>query len=108
MKRILPTAAFLGCAAIALALSSFGAIFEKTYNVNKTSNLGKAGCAVCHATKKGGKLNAYGKDLAKVMKAASAKKLTPELLHQVDKLDSTKTGSTNLAKIRADKNPGLD
>jgi len=108
MKRTLMTAGVLGASAMVFALSSFGAIFNSTYNVSKTSNLGKAGCAVCHATKHGGKLNAYGKDIGAVMKAQNTKKLTADILHKVDKMDSTKSGTSNLAKIKADKNPGID
>lgn len=108
MKRTVSIIGLLGCAVLAMAYSSFGSIFDKTYNISKTSNLGKAACATCHVTKKGGKLNAYGKDIAKVMKEEKTKKLTAAILHAVDKLDSTKTGKTNLAKIKADKNPGVD
>ena len=108
MKRTATTIGLLGCAVIAMAYSSFGSIFDKTYNISKTSNLGKASCATCHLSKKGGKLNPYGKDIAKVMKEQNTKKLTAAILHAVDKLDSTKTGKTNLAKINADKNPGVD
>lgn len=108
MKRTLTTAGLLCCGALAVALSSFGSIFNKTYDISPSSALGKAGCGVCHTTKHGGKLNPYGKDLQQAMKTAKAKKLTAEILHKIDKLDSTKTGSTNLAKIKAGKNPGVD
>lgn len=65
-------------------------------------------CFICHAGKKVTKdLNPYGKDIAAAMKAAGSKKLTAEILKKVEKLDSTKTGKTNLEKIKAGKNPGV-
>jgi hypothetical protein len=108
MKRLLSVGGFAGCAAIALALSSFNTVFTKTYNVAPDSPLGKASCTVCHIGKHGGKLNPYGKDLQVVLKAANTKKLTAEILHKVDNLDSTKTGKKNIDKIKAGKNPGVD
>ena len=108
MKRTFMTAGLLSLGALAMALPTFIGVFSTTYKVSKTSELGKAACSVCHMAKKGGKLNPYGKDLAVVMKAEKTKKLTAELLHKIEKLDSTKTGTTNLAKINAGKNLGVD
>ena len=108
MKRIFTVGVIGACAATAFALSTFGSIFNKTYNVDPSSPLGKASCSVCHVAKHASKLNAYGKDMAAVMKAANTKKLTAEILHKLDNVDSTKTGVKNIDKIKAGKNPGVD
>ncbi len=108
MKRLVLVVGVAACAAVALALSSFNAVFVKTYNIDANSPLGKASCVVCHVSKHGGKLNPYGKDLQQVMRQAGTKKLTAEMLHKIENLDSTKTGKRNIDKIRAGKNPGVD
>ncbi len=108
MKRFLTLSGLAACSVVALALASFNSVFTKTYNIPADSPLAKASCAVCHVKKFGGKLNAYGKDMQVVMKAANTKKLTAEILHKIDNLDSTKTGTKNIDKIKAGKNPGVD
>jgi hypothetical protein len=108
MKRILTVSGLTAFAVVAFALSSFNNVFVKTYNINPDSPLAKASCAVCHIGKHGGKLNPYGKDMQVVMKAADTHKLTPEILHKIENLDSTKTGKKNIEKIKAGKNPGVD
>lgn len=108
MRRILTVGGLFAAVALAVASAGFGSIFAKTYKLPKTSPLMKAGCSVCHKTKRGGLLNAYGKDIQKVMRATKTKKLTPDVLRKVEKLDSTATGATNLSKILAGKNPGID
>ncbi len=108
MKRFFTVSGLVACTAIAFAISSFGNVFEKTYNVDKNSPLGKASCLVCHIGKRSPKLNPYGKDMQAEMKSAKTKKLTAEILHKLDNMDSTKTGSKNIEKIKAGKNPGID
>jgi len=108
MKRFLSVGGFVAFTAVAFALSSFNTVFTKTYDIEAGSPVGKASCTVCHIGKHGGKLNPYGKDLQVVLKAANTKKLTAEILHKVDNLDSTKTGKKNIEKIKAGKNPGVD
>lgn len=93
---------------MALALSSFNGVFTKTYNIDPSSPLGKASCSMCHVGKHGGKLNPYGADLKVALKAENTKKLTAEILHKIDNLDSTKTGKKNIDKIKAGRNPGVD
>jgi len=106
MKRTLSIIAMAGICAAALSTTANWKVFQAKYNISKESKIGTAACVNCHLTKKGGKLNAYGKDLQVVMKAASTKKLTNELLAKVEGLDSLKDGKTNIAKIKADVNPG--
>lgn len=107
MKRLFSTSTILVLALTALALAPAQKLFDSTYGIKPDSTLGKAKCAVCHATKMGGKkLNAYGKALQDVMAKANAKKLTAEILHKVDALDSDGDGASNLAEIKADKTPG--
>jgi hypothetical protein len=106
MKRLIGVGAFMAIGVAGFALMSFPSVFNKTYGIAKDSALDKASCMVCHTSKRGGKLNAYGKDLKAVLVKAGTKRLTAEVLHSVDGLDSTKSGATNLSKIKAGKNPG--
>ncbi len=108
MKRFVLALMVTTCGALAFALGSFGSVFETTYGVPKGSALSQAKCSVCHVNVRGGKLNPYGLDLAVVMKAAKTRKLTPELLHKIDDLDSLKLGTKNIARIKAGKNPGIN
>lgn len=104
MKRITTLVLVCGLAAAAMALSGFSSVFNTKYNVSKTSNLGKLGCAVCHASPKGGKLNSYGRDVKTALNGS--KKLTPAVLAAVEGMDSNKDGVKNGDSIRADKAPG--
>lgn len=106
MKRTLSIIALAGICAAALSTTASWKVFQTKYNIGKESNIGAAACINCHVSKKGGKLNAYGKDIQVVMKAASTKKMTAEHLVKVEGLDSTKDGKTNIAKIKADIVPG--
>lgn len=104
MKRIVTLCALVGITAVAMALATFNTVFESTYSVAKTSNLGKAKCAVCHVKVTGGKLNPYGKDVKVAL--GSSKKLTGAMLHSIDGKDSDGDGMKNKAEIDADRNPG--
>ena len=106
MKRTLTLFALMGLGAMALSTSASWKTFQEKYNIQKESHIGTVACQNCHVGKHGGKLNAYGKDLAAVMKEAETKKLTPEFLSKIEKLDSTKSGETNIVKIKGDKSPG--
>ena len=106
MKRIAAVGIVLPLAVFAFALTSFGKVFDATYKIEKTSNLAKEKCAVCHVNTKGGKMNPYGMDLGQAMAAAKSKKLTPEILKAVENLDSDKDGKKNIDEIKADRNPG--
>lgn len=108
MKRLLSTCVLLGAVTMALSLSAFSKVFDEKYHVKEGSNLNKAACAVCHVKAKGGKLNAYGKDLSAAMKADGSKKLTAAILGKVEKLDSDKDGKKNIDEIKADTNPGVE
>lgn len=107
MKRLLTLSLMLGLAVIVMAMPTFGKVFETNYKVKKDGVLDKAGCALCHAGAKGGKLNPYGTDLAAAMKTANTKKLTPDVLKAVENLDSDKDGAKNIDEIKADKHPGV-
>lgn len=108
MKRFVLAFGFAASGALAYALGSFGPTFNTTYKVAPGSPLSAAKCSVCHVGVHGGKLNPYGMDLEKVMKTANTKKLTADILHKIDNLDSLKTGATNIARIKAGKNPGIN
>jgi hypothetical protein len=89
----------------AIAKPPFLKTFEATYKIKETSNLHKAGCAICHA---GGppKLNPYGEDVKKQLETSKAEAVTPETLKKIEKLDSDKDGFTNIKEIKADTLPG--
>lgn len=106
MKRTLTAILTLGIAASALTLATFDKEFMKTYDVKKGSRIDAANCMTCHEKKTGGKLNAYGLDLQKAMKAAKSRKLTAEILKSVEGLDSNKNGKSNLQDIKSDVLPG--
>lgn len=106
MKRVMFTFVAIGVVAAAMSLSSFAKTFQEKYKVKDGSNLAKAQCSVCHTGPKGGKLNAYGKDIAAAMKAEGVKKMTAAILTKVESLDSNKNGIKNIDEIKADKNPG--
>lgn len=81
--------------------------FLETYKIKKSSNLAKASCAICHPAKnKTRKLNPYGIDLQKAMRAEKTKKLTKKALAKVEKLDSDKDKVRNIDEIKAGTLPG--
>ncbi len=106
MKQTLAILAIVSVAAGAMAMSTFGPVFNAKYSPAKDSALGKAACGVCHAGAKGGALNKYGKDLQKAMKAAKSTKLTAAILSAVEGLDSNGNGTKNVDEIKAGKLPG--
>jgi len=106
MKRTMTATLLLGIAALAMALGNYNSLFHKTYDLSTTSTVGKANCMACHQKASGGKLNSYGLDLQKAMKATGAKKLTVDILKKVEGLDSNNNGKTNLEDIKADVLPG--
>lgn len=108
MKRFLAFSAITACFVFAFATVNHQKVFVEHYKISKDSNLGKAKCTVCHLTLKGGKLNPYGKDLQKGIKASGQKKLTDEILKGVEKLDSNKNGVSNIDEIKHDKLPGAE
>lgn len=107
MKRVSTLAALMGIVAGAMALSTFGKAFHDTYDIKKGSDLDKAACMTCHEKTKGGKLNAYGKDLQAALKDAKTKKLSEAILKKVEGVDSDKDGMKNLDEIKKDRNPGI-
>lgn len=107
MKRTLIIVGLISLGAFGLSTTASWKVFQDKYHIQPDSKIATAKCQNCHIGKKGGKLNAYGKDLQVVMKEASTKKLTPELLAKIEGLDSLKDGKTNIVKIKADTNPGL-
>jgi len=107
MKKLMITSGGLATLAIsAIALGGFMVSFDKTYAIEKDSVLGKANCMICHTDKAGKKLNLYGADLQKAMKAAGTKKLTAAILKAVEQKDSNGNGKKNIDEINADMLPG--
>ena len=89
----------------AIAKPPFLQTFKTTYNIKEGSKLDKAGCGICHAGAPP-KLNPYGKDVQKQMKADGAEAVTEDTLKKIEKLDSDKDKATNIAEIKADTLPG--
>src|SRR5262245_46543573 len=80
----------------ALALPTFFKEFESTYKVKKDSLLEKGRCAVCHISKTSPRLNPYGQDLKKaIAELKTGKKITAEVLKNVEGLDSDGDGVKN-------------
>lgn len=106
MKRLTTTTAIAALTVCAFALSTFVSVFQSTYKFADDSPAAKAKCMACHTSKAGGKLNSYGKDVQTALKKANTRKLTAEILHSVDGLDSNKNGVKNGEEIKAGKLPG--
>lgn len=93
--------------AAALALPGFIKDFGGVYKIPKGSALEKATCVACHTANGVAKLNAYGEDMKKAMAALkTGKKLTPEVLKKIEKLDSDKDGVKNITEINKGTLPG--
>lgn len=107
MKKLLIVSTMVCVFAIASALSAYSKVFHDHYKVKDGSNLAKAACMTCHISAKGGKLNPYGLDIQKEMKAQKAKKITPAILAKIEGLDSDKDGVKNIDEIKKDANPGV-
>lgn len=104
MRKLALLIGVLGLTVGTFGFGTFGPIFVKQYGIKPDSTLGKAKCGVCHASAKGGKLNAYGEDLKTTL--GSSKKLTADTLKAVEGKDSNKNGAKNIDDIKADKIPG--
>ncbi len=104
IKVITMTLGMLVLAASALARPPMLKVFETTYTLKEGSKLDSAKCGICHT--KAPILNPYGKDVKTQLSAAKSKILTPKMLKKIDKLDSDKDKSVNIAEIRADTLPG--
>lgn len=87
----------------ASAITGYVKVFSETYGVKTGSTLATTKCAICHVGKTK-KLNPFGQDVDKAR--AGAKKMTPEILHKTDDMDSDKDGVKNIDEINADKLPG--
>jgi hypothetical protein len=93
-------------AAVALALPMDVATLRRAYKIPAGSALDKAACVACHKTAAGGALNPYGADAKKALAAAKTKKLTPEILKKLDRLDSDKDKVTNAKELAKGTLPG--
>lgn len=103
MKRIITMSGIFALAVAAFAMGSFAKIPAETYKFPAGSDADKAKCALCHTSKMGGKLNAYGNDLKAALKGSN--KLTGAVMHSIDGLDSNKDGTKNGDALKAGKLP---
>jgi mono/diheme cytochrome c family protein len=104
-SRLVLTLGLAATAATAFALPPFLQTFQSTYKVPKGSALASAKCATCHVGTTT-KMNPYGADVKKALKAMKAKTLTADILRKVEALDSDKDGVTNIAEIVKGTLPG--
>jgi hypothetical protein len=88
-----------------MAHPAFVPTFTAKYKVTPGTPLAQSPCASCHIGMSP-KLNPYGLDLQKAMKAAKAPVLTAAILAKVEKLDSDKDGVKNIVEIKAGTLPG--
>lgn len=102
--RIAMTMALATATTVSFALPASLGDFQKTYKAPAGSALAKAGCAVCHAGPP--KLNPYGQDVKKAMKAMKVQKPTAAVFKKIATLDSDKDGAKNIAEIKAGTLPG--
>lgn len=102
MKRTIAILAITSITVTAMSTAPFLGAFKAKYNPKAGGVVASAGCKVCHATAKGGKLNAYGMD---VKAAAKGGKVTAAVLAAVEGKDSNKDGVKNGDAIKADKLP---
>ena len=105
VARLAAAASMTLAAVAATAYPSFVKEFCDLQKAKKGSNVEKASCALCHVGKTL-KLNAYGKDMQKAMKAAQAEKLSTAILKKLADLDSDKDGIKNAEELKADTLPG--
>lgn len=92
-------------ATTASATPTIRSTFLKTLNIKDTSKIARAQCALCHAGVPP-KLNPFGADLKKAMKAKNAHNFNLEVGKLIQNIDSDKDGFSNIAEIRADTLPG--
>lgn len=103
--RLALTAGLVLSAGAAMAHPEFISTFNKAFKPAPGTTLPKPPCAVCHVGMSP-KLNPYGADLQKAMKAAKTAKLTPSIFAKVANLDSDKDGAKNGAEMKAGTLPG--
>ena len=104
MRKLFSTFGLLTVAVAAFAYGSYLKVAQETYNISPRSQAGKAKCMLCHANKSLRRLNAYGKDLKRVMKGS--KTLTPNTMRKLDNWDSFGVGISNGDALRQGKKPG--
>jgi hypothetical protein len=104
MKRLISTTAIFGLAVAAFSLGSFLKVANDTYKFPASSAAAMAKCSLCHTSKMGGKLNAYGLDVKGALKGS--KTMTAAVLKSVEGLDSNKDGTKNGDALKAGKLPG--
>jgi hypothetical protein len=101
------TALVIGLALIpvtAMAAPAFVKTFADVAKPPANSPLAKVGCLACHSAVP--KLNSFGADISKAMKALKTKTFTPAVLKQIESLDSDKDGVKNVAEIKKGTLPG--
>lgn len=81
--------------------------FAKLYSVKPDSNLGKAGCNVCHMGADKKVRNAYGKDLEKALgKTMATEDEATAAIKKIEEMKSADKKTKYVELIKADKLPG--
>ena len=104
MRKLFTTTGLCCCAVAAFAFGNFLQVVQETYRYSPRSQAAKAKCTLCHTMNMGSRLNAYGKDLKRVMKGSRV--LTPATLRKLDNWDSFGNGTTNGVALKSGKKPG--
>lgn len=89
----------------ATALPVLRTDFLKLAGIKSGSKISAEQCTLCHLPN-GTKLNPFGLDMQKAMKAAKTRKLTAQVIKQLATLDSDKDKFTNEREWKADTLPG--
>jgi len=90
---------------VANAKPPFWEIYRTYYKIDPDQPTGQAKCKNCHAAE-GNRRNAYGKELAKLVKMSENNMLTTDMLKQVEGNDSDGDGWTNGDEIKNGYLPG--
>jgi hypothetical protein len=99
-------ASMTAMAVTAFAYPAMLKAFDAHYKVAKNSHLKKADCMICHVDEKASKLNPYGEAVKKALEHHKTKKLTAEILTELEPLDSDGDGVSNGDEIKHDTLPG--
>lgn len=102
--RLFSPAAVLAIAVSAASLPVTRSEFLKLTGLKPSSKIASAQCTLCHS--EGTKLNPFGLDLQKAMRAEKTRKLTAAVLKRVAALDSDKDKAGNEKEWKSDTLPG--
>ncbi len=95
---------FLLGATAAQARPEYLDVLTQTYKPY-SAQLQDRSCANCHVSNSDFARNAYGKQIAIELEQAGTQELTPAILHKIETMDLSGSGSTVLDNIKAGRSP---